>query len=130
MGNDWQYLPLIKALAAVAALFHDWGKASALFQEKLDKGTLKMDPFRHEWVSCKLLEALVFAAGAEEDDRKWLKVLAEGTIKTEDIEKNLQIDEKRKRAGRYEKAGCSTFAADCKISDVVDLVSSQAAVYG
>lgn len=53
-----------------------------------------MDPFRHEWVSCKLLEALVFAAGAEEDDRKWLKVLAEGTIKTEDIEKNLQIDEK------------------------------------
>lgn len=92
--NDWQYLPLIKALAAVAALFHDWGKASALFQEKLDKGTLKMDPFRHEWVSCKLLEALIFAAGAEKDDRKWLKVLAERTIKTEDIEKNLQIDEK------------------------------------
>lgn len=94
MGNDWQYLPLIKALVAVAALFHDWGKASALFQEKLDKGTLKMDPFRHEWVSCKLLEALIFAAGAEKDDRKWLKVLAERTIKTEDIEKNLQIDEK------------------------------------
>lgn len=92
--NDWQYLPLIKALAAVAALFHDWGKASALFQKKLDEKTLKMDPFRHEWVSCKLLEALIFAAGAEEDDRKWLKVLAEGTIKTEDIEKNLQIDEK------------------------------------
>ena len=92
--NDWQYLPLIKALAAVAALLHDWGKASALFQEKLD-GTLKSgDPFRHEWVSCKLLEALIFASDAEEDDRKWLKVLAEGTIKTEDIEKNLQVDKK------------------------------------
>ena len=26
--NQWQYLPLIKALAAVAALFHDWGKTN------------------------------------------------------------------------------------------------------
>ena len=45
--NDWKYLPLIKALVAMSALLHDWGKASALFQEKLKpsssnlaKGTL------------------------------------------------------------------------------------------
>ena len=25
--NDWHYLPLIKALTALSALFHDWGKA-------------------------------------------------------------------------------------------------------
>lgn len=31
---DWNYLPLIKGLTALAALFHDWGKASALFQKK------------------------------------------------------------------------------------------------
>jgi len=33
--NDWQYLPAIKALVAIAALLHDWGKATALFQSKL-----------------------------------------------------------------------------------------------
>lgn len=33
--NQWQYLPLIKALAAVAALFHDWGKTNDYFQDKL-----------------------------------------------------------------------------------------------
>ena len=33
--NDWHYLPLIKALVAIAALLHDWGKASVLFQKKL-----------------------------------------------------------------------------------------------
>ena len=30
--NNWTYLPVVKALVAVAALLHDWGKASALFQ--------------------------------------------------------------------------------------------------
>ena len=33
--NDWHYLPLIKSLTALAALFHDFGKASLCFQEKL-----------------------------------------------------------------------------------------------
>ena len=33
--NDWHYLPLIKALVAISALLHDWGKATVLFQEKL-----------------------------------------------------------------------------------------------
>ena len=31
--NDWHYLPAIKALVALSALLHDWGKASALFQK-------------------------------------------------------------------------------------------------
>ena len=26
--SDWHYLPLIKSLVAIAALLHDWGKAS------------------------------------------------------------------------------------------------------
>ena len=30
--NDWHYLPLIKSLTALAALFHDFGKASLCFQ--------------------------------------------------------------------------------------------------
>lgn len=83
--NDWQYLSLIKAIAALAALLHDWGKASDLFQHKLEtagKGKLEADPFRHEWVSCKLLEALVRYTEAYDDDKKWLTALAEGTINT------------------------------------------------
>ncbi len=99
------------------------------FRKNWIKGNIENGSLPLLMVSCKLLEALVFAARAEEDDRKWLKVLAEGTIKTEDIEKNLQIDEKGNGQADM-KAGCSTFAADCKVSDVVDPVSSQAAVYG
>lgn len=78
--NDWQYLPLVKALLAVAALFHDWGKASEYFQKKLRSGTTAMDPYRHEWISCKLLEAVVRVTDAWEDDRKWLSALADGTL--------------------------------------------------
>jgi CRISPR-associated endonuclease/helicase Cas3 len=50
--NDWHYLPLIKALAAVAALFHDWGKASACFQEKLKPTNKKwQSPAWARWFS-------------------------------------------------------------------------------
>ena len=37
--NNWAYLPLIKALVSVAALLHDWGKATLLFQQKLQKSS-------------------------------------------------------------------------------------------
>ena len=60
--------------------------------------------------------------------------MAESTGRKNDKDRGYRKESanwrERKRAGRYEKAGCSTFAADCKISDVVDPVSSQAAVYG
>jgi len=48
--NDWNYLPLIKALTALAALFHDWGKATALFQKKLKNSSLLVT-FRHGCVT-------------------------------------------------------------------------------
>lgn len=66
--NDWQYLPIIKELAGLAGLFHDWGKASDFFQKKLRSGTKERDPFRHEWMSCKMIEACVEASGDFEDD--------------------------------------------------------------
>ena len=77
--NDWKYLPLIKALTAVSALLHDWGKASKLFQEKLSpnsKNKYKGDPLRHEWISCLLLNAFIQQSGAETD--AWLNDLASG----------------------------------------------------
>ena len=76
--NDWHYLPLIKALVAVSALLHDWGKATVLFQEKLQpksKNAKKGDPLRHEWISCLLLNALVQSSGNIESDEAWLNLL-------------------------------------------------------
>ena len=76
--NDWHYLPLIKALVAVSALLHDWGKATVLFQEKLQyksKNAKKGDPLRHEWISCLLLNALVQSSGDIDSDEAWLNLL-------------------------------------------------------
>ena len=80
--NDWHYLPLIKSLTAVAALFHDWGKATQLFQEKLkpnSKSAFKGDPIRHEWMSLLLLNALIQTTDATTDDG-WLIKLGNGDI--------------------------------------------------
>ncbi len=82
--DDWHYLPLIKCLTALAALFHDWGKASELFQEKLkpeSDNTFKGDPLRHEWISTLFLNAFVNG----ETDEQWLTRLANGEIKASDL---------------------------------------------
>ncbi|VAW87661.1 CRISPR-associated helicase Cas3, partial [hydrothermal vent metagenome] len=78
--NDWKYLPLIKALTAISALFHDWGKASELFQNKLKpdgKNKYKGDPIRHEWISCLLLNALINTC-EHKTDESWLIYLING----------------------------------------------------
>jgi len=74
--NDWHYLPLIKALVAVSALLHDWGKATVLFQQKLlsKNNQFKGDPLRHEWISCLLLNALVQSSGNIGSDEAWLNL--------------------------------------------------------
>lgn len=78
--NTWQYLSFVQALAALAALLHDWGKTNDWFQKKLKKVCTKRDPYRHEWVSCQLIRALVRLAGGETDDTKWLTLLREGKL--------------------------------------------------
>lgn len=86
--NDWACAPLLKALAALGGLFHDWGKASDYFQHKLQHcgaERKRKDPLRHEWVSCKLLEALVKSCGAEGDDRIWLAALVDGKLDPESL---------------------------------------------
>lgn len=87
--NNWPCLPLIKSLVAVAALLHDWGKASALFQEKLQRGSKQSDPLRHEWVSCLLLTSLVQASSNTQDDAAWLSALIEGYWNAETLKKQL-----------------------------------------
>ncbi|OAI14422.1 type I-F CRISPR-associated helicase Cas3 [Methylomonas koyamae] len=85
--NDWHYLPVIKALVAVAALLHDWGKATALFQGKLKSGTRDGDPLRHEWISCLLLNALVKQAGGSDDG--WLQLLSIGALDEQVIKRQV-----------------------------------------
>lgn len=93
--NTWDCLPLIKALAAIAALLHDWGKASALFQEKLKTSSKLGDPIRHEWVSCLLLSALVKTCDNLREDTQWLAVLINGQINEVELKKNLKQRDKK-----------------------------------
>jgi len=79
--NDWHYLPLIKSLTALAALFHDWGKSSEFFQEKLVHGKKVGDPLRHEWISVLFINAMV----AGKPDREWLTALSEGELDSDKL---------------------------------------------
>ena len=63
-------------LASIAGLFHDVGKAMALFQEKLQHnvegiGGKTYEPYRHEWVSLRIFQAFVNT----QDDKAWLQAL-------------------------------------------------------
>nr|WP_321399476.1 type I-F CRISPR-associated helicase Cas3f [uncultured Desulfobacter sp.] len=80
--NDWHYLPLIQALACLAALLHDWGKACARFQDKLKKSYkgLMGDALRHEFISCLLLKALINSTQNPQTDNEWLTILSKGEI--------------------------------------------------
>jgi CRISPR-associated endonuclease/helicase Cas3 len=71
--NDWHTGEDIRLLSAMAALFHDFGKASVTFQNKLQGNARLADPYRHEWVSLRLFQAFV----GQDDDRGWLKRLTD-----------------------------------------------------
>lgn len=71
--NDWIYLPVIKSLTAISALFHDLGKASEAFQKKLKQNQKIADSYRHEWLSIVLLSRWI---SQYPDDRSWLQAFA------------------------------------------------------
>jgi CRISPR-associated endonuclease/helicase Cas3 len=94
LESDWHDLPLIKSLTAIAALLHDWGKATELFQEKLQptsRNKFKGDPIRHEWISVLLLKALV----GEGDDAAWLTALTNGDIHESSLKSQIQLAAQR-----------------------------------
>lgn len=97
--NDWLSLPQIKALTAMAALLHDWGKLNVLFQNKLkkgNKGNKVGDPLRHEWVSCVLLHALIAHSGDASGDEAWLNLLHHWSFEESELIKQVQ-----KRPGKF-----------------------------
>lgn len=71
--SRWPGTEAIALLAAIAGLFHDFGKAGALFQDGLQakKNKHRYQPFRHEWISVRLFQAFV----GEQTDRQWLACL-------------------------------------------------------
>ncbi|SBS28174.1 CRISPR-associated nuclease/helicase Cas3 subtype I-F/YPEST [Marinomonas spartinae] len=72
--EKWQSLAVMKNAVAIAALFHDFGKANILFQQKLKgEGKNKYEPVRHEWVSLRVFQAFV----GDKTDEQWLIALTE-----------------------------------------------------
>lgn len=72
--HRWRCAESIALLAAIAGLFHDFGKAGFCFQESLTKKTAKSyQPYRHEWVSVRLFQAFI----GEQHDEQWLAKLGE-----------------------------------------------------
>ncbi|MEO3989255.1 type I-F CRISPR-associated helicase Cas3f [Pseudocitrobacter cyperus] len=75
----WQCAESTALLAAIAGLFHDFGKAGRAFQESLTKkGAKSYQPYRHEWISVRLFQAFV----GEQTDDEWLAKL--GALAPED----------------------------------------------
>ena len=79
--NDWHTGEDTHLLTALAALLHDIGKASAIFQERLSsRSLLTRNLYRHEWVSLRLFAAFV----GKDDDVGWLQRLAAPTAQDDE----------------------------------------------
>ena len=75
--EDWKFLPMIESLTVFAALLHDFGKATELFQNKLKgKNESQSDPLRHEWISLLFLVAIV----NNKPDEEWLDYIISDEI--------------------------------------------------
>ncbi len=75
------YYEVISLASAIAGLFHDFGKANPLFQNKLNKNLTgkTFEPYRHEWLSLRLFQAFVKG----KLDSEWLQSLRDVNNKTE-----------------------------------------------
>ena len=96
-GNNWRYLPLIEAFTGLSALIHDWGKATKLFQEKLNPHSVnnsKGDPLRHEWISSLLLISLIDSCEDSREDSSWLELLIDKQLDENQLKETVRKQEK------------------------------------
>ncbi|WP_236075050.1 type I-F CRISPR-associated helicase Cas3f [Teredinibacter purpureus] len=75
---NWKNQKILTHAATIAGLFHDFGKANKLFQDKINPviNTESFEPYRHEWVSLRLFQAFV----GGRTDEQWLEALANGNF--------------------------------------------------
>ena len=115
--NNWQTGHAIALLSSLAGLFHDFGKANDLFQEKLKKKKNIFEPCRHEWVSLRLFLAFITEKFNESNeavylsDEQWLQKLV--NIKTEDEEfllKNLIKDNQKYKRNPFSNSSLPNLA--------------------
>ncbi|MDO5687351.1 MAG: type I-F CRISPR-associated helicase Cas3f [Neisseria sp.] len=74
--NTWTYAHSIQIMSVLAALLHDIGKANLGFQAKIhpeQTASRQSDPYRHEWLSLRLFQAMIADCA---DDEAWLRRLA------------------------------------------------------
>jgi len=89
--EDWAFLPIIESLAVFAALLHDFGKLTLLFQNKLKgKNKSQSDPLRHEWISLLFLHAIV----NNKRDDSWLDFFISDEIHKNIADLKIEIIEK------------------------------------
>ncbi|WP_253377960.1 type I-F CRISPR-associated helicase Cas3f [unidentified bacterial endosymbiont] len=70
--HQWNSAETIALLAAIAGLFHDFGKAGMCFQQTLKGESAHLcQPYRHEWISVRLFQAFV----GQQTDAEWLTSL-------------------------------------------------------
>lgn len=67
-----EWVRVTSLLAQAGGWCHDLGKASVLFQRKLEGNSAQTDPARHEWVSMRLLQAM--RDEGLDWDAAWIKV--------------------------------------------------------
>ncbi|WP_372741201.1 type I-F CRISPR-associated helicase Cas3f [Neptunomonas sp.] len=95
--QGWYLNEIVVLASSIAGLFHDFGKANDLFQQKLKGLTQSQgEPYRHEWISLRLFES--FSKG--KSDKDWLNQLEriygseQGVIVEKQVLSNLFIDGK------------------------------------
>lgn len=97
--HRWHCAESIGLLAAIAGLFHDFGKAGQCFQQTLHgKYKHACQPYRHEWLSVRLFQAFV----GEQNDAQWLARLE--NLKPSDekaILKSLITDSQEKSSSPF-----------------------------
>ena len=71
--HRWQSAESIALLAAIAGLFHDFGKAGCASSRCSRESQHVCQPYRHEWISVRLFEAFV----GERSDEQWLTSLTQ-----------------------------------------------------
>ena len=88
--NNWQNLNAIAIISTLSALLHDIGKSTNGFQHKLFHPSKMGDPYRHEWISLKLLIWLVKDCQTDNDVWQRLQKIDEFLASHQPTTQNLQ----------------------------------------